>query len=79
MLVYTLAREGRRAQAMVLARGLVSMLAQDLRESKVMHECYDPDNGKPLGSPSAGFLSWNVLAAKLLSNLEALIDPFQLE
>ena len=78
-LAYALARAGLRAEAAALAQSLVAALAADLRRSGAMHECYHPDSGAPTCSASKGFLSWNMLAAELLHNLERGVDPTALE
>jgi alpha,alpha-trehalase len=77
VLAYTLASAGRREEALKLANELTDMLALDIKTNGVMHECYHPDEGTPLSSESKGFLSWNVLVATLLDNLEAEVDPFR--
>jgi glycogen debranching enzyme len=76
VLAYTLASCGHKSEAIKLATELTTMLANDITKSGVMHECYNGDDGMPLSSESKGFLSWNVLIASLLDNLEADIDPF---
>jgi len=77
VLCYALAANGAREEALKLARQLVAMLAADLRNpaTGAWHECYHPDNGTPLSKESKGFLSWNVMAAMLLDNLERGVDP----
>ncbi len=74
-LCYALARGGRRAEALEVARGLVDALAADIRACGAMHECYSPDTGAPTCTASKGFLSWNMMAAHLIENLEAGVDP----
>jgi glycogen debranching enzyme len=76
VLAYTLAGAGRRADALALARALTLLLANDIRATGGMHECYDGDSGAPLASASLNFLSWNVLVATLHDNLTAGVDPF---
>ena len=56
--------------------GVVGVLADDLRASGTWHEAYSAENGSALAAP--GFLSWNTLAADLIPNLRAGIDPFEL-
>jgi len=34
-----------------------------------------PDTGAPTCTASKGFLSWNMMAAHLIENLEAGVDP----
>lgn len=78
VLAYTLASCGKTTEALELGRRLVAMLARDIRARGGMHECYDGDSGEPLASASLNFLSWNCLAASLLENLEAGVNPFLL-
>jgi hypothetical protein len=42
----------------------------------VVHEYYDAETGAPLFNP--GFLSWNLLARRILDDLEAGIDPTEI-
>ena len=76
VLAYTLSSCGRKDEAIKLATELTIMIANDITGSGVMHECYNGDDGTPLSSESKGFLSWNVLVASLLDNLEGDINPF---
>jgi len=73
--VYTLAAAGKRAEARSLARTLVRVLADDLRANGAWHENYLPSSGGPATQASKGFFSWNALAATLLENVEAGVDP----
>jgi hypothetical protein len=44
--------------------------------NQAWHECYHSETGDGLAAP--GFLSWNVLAATLLDNIVADVNPFDL-
>ena len=79
VLCYALARSGAAAAAEALAEDLLRALARDLQVSGAWHECYHPDSGAPLSSASKGFLSWTVMAAGLLQNLQQGTDPTQIE
>ena len=76
MAAYGLAAHGARDAALDLAARVVGVLADDLRASGTWHEAYSAENGSALAAP--GFLSWNTLAADLIPNLRAGIDPFEL-
>ena len=78
VLVYAFQREGRKEEALKLAKELVHILAMDLRTSGAWHECYNPDSGAPLSKESKGFFSWTVMAAGVLASLEAGVDPTSL-
>ena len=75
VLCYSLMACGAGAEARRLGSDLVRVLALDLRTSGAWHECYHPDTGAPLSKESKGFLSWTVMAADLLANVEAGVDP----
>jgi hypothetical protein len=62
-------------EALRLAADLVAVLAADLRNSGAWHENYLPDSGQPATAASKNFFSWNTLAATLLENLRAGVDP----
>jgi hypothetical protein len=72
--VYTLAAAGMRDDALRLARALVRVLADDLRANGAWHENYLGDGG-PATRASKGFFSWNSLAATLVDNVLAGVDP----
>lgn len=76
LLCYGLMTAGFRDDAVALGESIVRLLAEDLGREGSWHECYDSDNGNALAAP--GFLSWNVLAADLLDNLRAGVNPFAL-
>ena len=75
---YGLSKQGQKDQAIELADAMLSILADDLRsgDGPGWHEAYSSEDGSPLAAP--GFLSWNVLSADLLSNLQNDVDPFAL-
>ena len=73
---YCLARHGYPKEATDLAGRLLAVFAADLSHNGVVHESYDSDSGAPLAKP--GFLSWNLLATRIMDDLTAGIDPFRL-
>ena len=79
VLAYTMAAAGRRDAARSLARKLLRVLADDLRNSGAWHENYLPDSGAPATAASKHFFSWNTLAATLLANIEAGTDPLAVD
>ncbi len=76
LLAYGLAANGFQAQALAVAEAITHLLANDLQACGSWHENYNSDTGEPLAAPE--FLSWNVLAADLLGNVHAGINPFAL-
>ena len=76
LLSYGRASAGFLAQATDVAEAITHLLAEDLRASGSWHENYHSETGGPLAAPD--FLSWNVLAADLLDNVRAGINPFKL-
>lgn len=60
-----LQRYGRTEEARALAITTARVLAEDLRSTGVLHECYD-DAGRGLWPARGSFLSWNVLAITML-------------
>jgi putative isomerase len=71
---YGLARYGRIDDAKEVAGRLVRTFAADIESNGCIHEYYCGDTGQPLSKP--GFLSWNLLAGRVLSDLEAGMSPF---
>jgi len=69
-----LRRYGYHEEASVLADKIITLLGGDLERDAVLHECYDPDTGKP--NFNAGFLSWNVLAGAMIVQQAAEV-PFR--
>jgi hypothetical protein len=70
---YGLARYGYRNEAVRVAARLVNLMADDLRANNVIHESYHADTGAPLFNP--GFISWNLLARRVLDDLDTGADP----
>lgn len=56
---------GRVAEARELAETTARVLADDLRTTGMLHECYD-DDGRGLWPRRGTFISWNVLAMTML-------------
>lgn len=56
-------RYGFHAEADALAKQTLELLAGDLANTGVLHECYHPDTGAP--NFNGGFLSWNTLAVAM--------------
>lgn len=65
---YALARYGRLEEAKEVAGRLVRTFAADLNANGCIHEYYCGDSGQPLSKP--GFLSWNLLAGRILEDLD---------
>lgn len=74
---YGLARYGYRHDAVRIASRLVNLMADDLRANDTIHESYHADTGAPLFNP--GFVSWNLLARRVLDDLETGADPTALD
>ena len=74
---YGLARYGFTADALEVAGRLVSVFASDLRANSCIHECYHGDTGQPVIKPN--FLSWNLLAVRVLADIRDGSDPFALD
>ncbi|MFD7159829.1 amylo-alpha-1,6-glucosidase [Kribbella sp. NPDC059898] len=73
---YGLARYGYRAEALRVAGRFIGLLAADLAANGTIHEYYDADSGRPGFNP--GFLSWNLLAVRILADVENGDDPTEL-
>lgn len=73
LVAYGLARYGHREAALDIAHRLIATFAGDLRTNGVLHEYYHAETGAPLFNP--GFLSWNLLAIRLLRDLQKGMDP----
>lgn len=78
VLAYTLAAQGRRAEALQLAADITRLLAHDLRTGGVWHECYHSED-REIKLASPGFLSWNLMGADLYECIAAGRDPLRLE
>ena len=63
-----------------IAARVIGSLAADLRSTApsghTWHEAYSTESGTPIGG--RGFLSWDTLAAELVSNLRTGLDPLKL-
>lgn len=70
---YGLARYGYRDEALEAAGRLIDVYASDLRTNGLIHEYYDADTGRPVIKP--GFLSWNLLAVRVLGDIRNGVDP----
>ena len=64
-----LRRYGYHAEAARLAEQTIGLLEADLAKTGRLHECYDPETGKP--NFNADFLSWNVLAGLMSTSPQA--------
>ncbi|MDD3926206.1 MAG: trehalase family glycosidase [bacterium] len=69
---YGLARYGYKKEALDVALRLVKTFALDIRQNGCMHEYYHGDTGQPLIKP--GFLNWNMLAGRIMDDIEGGID-----
>ena len=54
----------------------MAVYAGDLRANGLIHEYYDADTGAPVIKP--GFLSWNLLARRVLADLRDGVDPAEI-
>jgi len=68
---------GFRAEAAELARKTVSLLAEDIRRTGTLHECYEPETGAPIMKPD--FINWNLLGETMALELECGQDFTALE
>lgn len=68
LMAYGLFRYGYKEDALEVARRIVQRTAMDIHDNRCMHECYHGDTGQPVIKP--GFLSWNLLVGRLLSDLD---------
>lgn len=64
---YGLARYGYRDEALEVAGRLVRTFAGDIKKNGGLHEFYDGESGQPV--MRLGFLSWNLLAYRILEDL----------
>lgn len=70
---YGLHSYGRSNHAVKAASALIQTVAADIQTHGCMHEFYHGDTGQPVIKP--GFLSWNLLAGRLLDDLDTKTDP----
>lgn len=73
---YILLDYGFKKEALRLAQTTARLVLSDIKKTDGMHENYNAETGKPLAAPD--FISWNLLTAHLISNIEADINPFRL-
>lgn len=73
LVAYGLARYGYKDEALDVAQRLIAVFAGDLRANQTLHEYYDAEIGIPIFNP--GFLSWNLMAMRLLRDLRNNQDP----
>lgn len=70
---YGLARYGFKTEAADVARRLLDVFYADCRVNGVLHEYYHADTGAPVIKP--GFMSWNLLAVRVVADIENGFDP----
>ncbi|MHB9034334.1 MAG: MGH1-like glycoside hydrolase domain-containing protein [Anaerolineae bacterium] len=63
-----LRRYGFRAEAEDIYHKTVTLLANDVRATGVMHEYYAPETGEPIINP--GFMNWNYLVLNMMAEME---------
>lgn len=73
LVAYGLARYGYKDAALDIAQRLVAVFAGDFRTNELLHEYYHAESGAPIFNP--GFLSWNLMAIRLLRDLRNDLDP----
>jgi putative isomerase len=73
LLMHGLINYGYKREARELAEKTVRLLANDLRATGGMNECYNPDTGEP--TAGGKFLSWNLLAEHMVEEAEQASDP----
>lgn len=73
---YILLDYGFQKEARDLAETTAQLILADIRKTGGMHENYNAETGKPLAADN--FVSWNLLTAHLIPNIEAGINPFRL-
>jgi putative isomerase len=73
LLMHGLINYGYKREARELAEKTVRLLANDLRATGGMNECYNPDTGEP--AAGGKFLSWNLLAEHMVEEAEQASDP----
>lgn len=74
---YGLANYGYVAEAQEVAYRLIRTYAADITQNGCVHEFYDGDTGQPLTSPN--FISWNLLACRIIEDLAAGRDGTSLD
>lgn len=76
LVAYGLARYGYKTEAIAIGKKLNALFAGDIRSNGTLHEYYHADTGAPVFNP--GFLSWNLLAMRLLDDLSGDYDPTEI-
>ncbi len=76
MVFRSLLKYGYTEEARELAQKTVALFENDIAETGVIHEYYDPEDGTPIRNP--GFQSWNLLSMNMLAwlNGEAVVEEF---
>ncbi len=77
LIMHGLMNYGYPHQAQELARRTQELLARDLRQSGGMNECYNPDDGSPVGA--GHFVSWDLLGEHMLKEADENLDPTALK
>jgi putative isomerase len=70
---YGLARYGFKKEAADVAGRLLDVFCADQQQNGTIHECYHAETGAPIMKP--GFLSWNLLAIRIMNDLDTAGDP----
>ena len=79
IIVYGLLDYGYYDEALDLANRTINVLYNDIVATKTWHEAYDSsDGGSGAGLAAEGFLSWNTLGYRLLDDVRAKKNPFQI-
>lgn len=73
LLMHGLMNYGYQKQALVLAERTQALLVRDLKATGGMNECYDPENGKPVGA--GHFVSWDLLGEHMVWEARTGFDP----
>lgn len=73
VLRYGLARYGFKKEAADVAGRLLDVFCADQQQNGTIHECYHAETGAPIMKP--GFLSWNLLAIRIVNDLDTGSDP----
>jgi len=73
---YGLMDHGYQKQALDLAQRTITVMAEDIRNSGTWHECWSSEAGGE-GLAAEGFLSWNTLGYRLISDIENGSNPMQ--
>lgn len=74
---YSLSKYGYKKEALEVANRLIKTYAADITQNQCIHEYYHGDTGQPLIRPE--FISWNILALKVVDDIKADIDSTTLD